>query len=316
MDPIRPFGVTEPQPDTTVDAFANHVCRVAGETASPGANYLLGAILVWGTDPFTGIPKGPSQPYPYNVYDDIFLLGDSRLKEDGNGGYTWESIEQIPCIMNETVKNSVCSQASWNDDTFTEQRLDPAIVVPTEFYIDEKPACGALAKHSEKEKLAHRARAAAISAFEDRDPTGRRGHFLQYRNIPITDSILPVHGSRLMSRGAALRCSAIRVSAFDVAYRYGRAANPIEINRPAGPTLAPPNGSISSTFNFPDLPAWSVVILQPNSRRRHVVFSDNRKRPDILHLDPAEDIFVKVNIQLPLQATLTGSFGLYIDPIT
>ena len=310
MDPFRPFGVSHPQPGTTVDAFANRVCYVAGETARPAENYLLGCILVWGTDPGTGIAKGPSKPYPYNAYDDIFYADDQRLTQQ-NGIYTWMSAGQIPCKMSQPPKNSVCAQASWNDDTFTVQYLDPAIVVPTEFYVEEKEACGELARLSEKEKLAHRARAAATSAFIDRDPTGRRGHFLEYKDIPIADSGRPAYGSRLMSRGAALRCSAIRVSAFDVAYRYGSAANPIEINRPAGATLAPAASSI-----FPDLPSWSIVIFQPNSLRRHVVLSDIRKRPDILHLDPAEDIIVRVNIQLPLQATLKGSFGLYIDPIT
>ena len=315
MDPVRPLQITYPQPGDTVDAFADHLCRVEGETTPPGANYLLGAILVWGTDTNTGIQKGPHAAYPYNIYDDIFFAGDTRLQPNGNGGYTWKSIEQIPCTMDPAFQNAVRSLASWYDDTTYEPWLDPAVIIPTEFEVEEQPACGALASLSEEEKRAHDARAATSSDFQNRPPAGRRGHFLQYDNIPVTDSIRTRNGSRLTFRDAPLHCSAIRVSAFDVAYRYHKDADPIEINRPAGPTLAPPNTAVGPTFNFPFLPAWSIVIHQPNSRRQHVVFSDNRKRPEILHLNPAEDIFVKVNVQLPLQATLAGSFGLYIDPI-
>jgi hypothetical protein len=315
MDPVRTLQITYPQPGDTVDAFADRLCLVAGETTPPGANYLLGAILVWGTDTNTGIQKGPNAAYPYNIYDDIFFSGDPRLEPNANGGYTWKSISQVPCSMDPAVQNAVRAQASWYDDTTYEPWLDPEIIVPVEFDVLEKPACGGLAKVSENEKLAHNAHAAALSDFEDIEPSGRRGRFLQYESISITDSVLPRNGSRLAFRGAPLRCSAIQVSAFNVVYRYRKGADPIEINRPAGPTLAPPSAATSTLFNFPTLPAWSVVIHQPSSRRQHVVLSDNRKRPDVLQLNPAEDIFVKVNIQLPLQATMEGSFGLYIDPI-
>jgi hypothetical protein len=307
MDPVRPFGVNVPQPNATVDAFENRVCLVAGQTAQPAENYLLGCILVWGTDPTTGIAKGPYQPYPYNQHDDYFDLNDERLVRNGDV-YSWTSTAIIPCKMTAAFKNKVSAQASWNDDLYTGQILDPTVIVPTEFYVEAQAACGGYARLSEKERLAHRARTASPV---DRNPAGRRGHFLQYKGIPIADSRHPTLGSRLMSGGSALRCSAIRVSAFDVAYSYGGTNNRIEINRPSGPTL-----SSAPSSTHPDLPAWSVVIYQPSSLRRYVVLSDNRKRPDILHLDITKDIYVLVNIQHSLQATVKGSFGLYIDPIT
>lgn len=122
------------------------------------------------------------------------------------------------------------------------------------------------------------------------------------------------NGSWLHLHGRPLKARTIAVAARNVAWKPSPQSSlvirrshawAVDYNHPGTlPNIFP--------FRFPGLPAHSIVIYQPGSGLAHAVNSDCIDHPDVVSLDPSQDVWVLVNDRSLDYADNTGSFSLSV----
>jgi hypothetical protein len=144
------------------------------------------------------------------------------------------------------------------------------------------------------------------SGFASKDVSPTDSDWLAYRNMAVD---LLFFGNRLMRNGIPLRARTLAVSAFDVDWQYGT-VRPSIVRRPTGEVAAASDG-----WFFKNAPEAAIVVWQGDKRTRHVVASECRETPDLVDLDPDQDIHVQVNYAWEDILARRGSFGLWVKVI-
>lgn len=308
--------VDTPVANTVSDAFENKLCSCTGVTAPKSGTDEFQCVRIWGSDPTTGTQ------HPISGSPDVVVTAEDGATVNSNQSVSWQANGSVPCraaAAPTSNNSSVIAQALWTSwdivdpDGNPTGYSDPAIATAVNFKGKIVAACGGEGQTLLK---ANRTQSAAGIDSVDREATGLDGEFLRFDQLQIDEAASSVMGFRLMASGVPLRASRILVAAHRVEYFYGR-GDLTFVNRPAGPTLVASAEVVAGTtlpaFLFPKLPAWSIVIWQQASFRRHVLVSDNRNHPDVIRLDPQKDIFIQVNYDWRYLSRMGGSFGLLVD---
>jgi len=138
-------------------------------------------------------------------------------------------------------------------------------------------------------------------------PTQKDGDWLLYEGLPVS----AIGAGNLLSRhGAPLRASVLAVAASRV-YWTSILSNAAVIRRPCGDLVA--SGFASP---FAGMPRNALIVHQP--QHRHVLMSECRDKPDLIHVDRNTDIRLHVNFESPVFPTaglLVGSYDLWVKVI-
>jgi hypothetical protein len=307
--------IDNPAANAVSDAFENKLCLCDGVTSPKSGTDEFQCVRIWGSDPTTGTQ------HPASGSPDVVLTADA-VTVNPNQSVSWQANGSVPCRATAAPtsnNSSLIVQALWTSwdildpDGNPTGYADPAIANAVHFKGKSVPSCGG---EAEPALRANKAKGALSTDSVDREASGLDGEFLRYDQLQIADAASAALGFRLMASGVPVRASRIRVAAHRVEYFYGR-GDLTFVHRPAGPTLVPSAEIVLGTglpaFLFPKLPAWSLVIWQKASFRRHVLVSDNRNHPDVIGLDPQKDIFIQVNYDWRYLSRMGGSFGLLLD---
>lgn len=155
------------------------------------------------------------------------------------------------------------------------------------------------------------AKAAATVAPSETEyhPTESDGSWLLYEGLPV--SALG-NGNLLSRRGTPLRAKVLAVSAARVHW-WSTLNEGAVVRRPVGDLI--PTGPFSAC-PFPGLPRNAIVVDQ--LQHRHVLVSECRDRPDLIHLNRNENVRIQVNFESPVIPTaqlLGGSYDLWVKVI-
>lgn len=299
--------INRPQANSVEDVANNILCSCHGISTPPSSSYRIIDVKIWGTD-VTGTFADPNVPgSPYDLAD-IVQLDDGSIE--------WSS-NRVPSFSaaNPTQNNSrIAVVALWEtDDQPPGAWSDPAEVVPTWFKGKTVQECGLRYNEAEKRYLK---KGVVRETYVDCSPTCEENGFLRFDQLGLLNAANTVHGYRLTLNGNPLRTECLQVAADRVAYSYGAGAgNVARVHRPAGPTLVPPSDREKFFFEFNTLPVWSIVIYQKGTTRFHTLFSDDKSRPDIVHLDPNKDVYVQVNYNRRYLTSMGGGFGLFVKTL-
>lgn len=142
-------------------------------------------------------------------------------------------------------------------------------------------------------------------------PKDSEGDWLLYSGLTASNQFF---GNRLYRNGSPLRARVIAVAAANVDWSFD--LNPLGVGRryvrrAAGDLSSEPFRP--SPWRFANNPANAVVVWQNKlGLPDNVVLSECRQTPDLIHLDPTEDVLVQVNYNAFLQSSITGTFSLWI----
>ena len=146
-------------------------------------------------------------------------------------------------------------------------------------------------------------------------PNCVEGSWLLYKDLPVG---VVGHGVRLMlNEFTPLRVAELGVSAAHVRWNIGHGDVPIiGVRRACGLNFAPAD---KVHFPFPNLPVWSVVLHQNSVRKERdtepfVVMSHCRQQPDVVTVDPARNIYARLNFPDVINLALNGSYSLWVNP--
>ena len=138
-------------------------------------------------------------------------------------------------------------------------------------------------------------------------PTQSDGAWLLYEGLPV--SAIGI-GNLLSRHGVSLRANVLAISAARVHW-WSKLSNSTVVRRPAG-ELVPT--SLASPFQGMSRNAIIIHQLQ----HRHVLVSECRDNPDLIHLDREQNFRIHVNFESPAFPTaglLEGSYDLWVKVI-
>ena len=145
-------------------------------------------------------------------------------------------------------------------------------------------------------------------------PKNSDGEWLLYSGLTASN---PFFGNRLMRNGLPLRARLIAVAAADVDWSYDQSPVGIGrkyIRRAVGDLAFEPFRP--SPWRFASLSANGIVVWQNKlGLPEYAVSSECRQQPNLIHLDPSEDILVQVNYFAFAQNSLSGQFDLWVKVI-
>jgi hypothetical protein len=143
-------------------------------------------------------------------------------------------------------------------------------------------------------------------------PIDSDGDWLLYGGLSVSNHY---YGNRLMRNGNPLRARVLAIAAADVNWSHDLASGSRwNVRRPAGDMAFEPLRP--SPWRFPNAPTNSLVVWQKQAGLpERVLSSECREQPDLVHVDPDEDLFVQVNYHAVFQRTLRGAFGLWVKAI-
>lgn len=134
-------------------------------------------------------------------------------------------------------------------------------------------------------------------------PAGGEDGWLEYRNLSVDNLVF---GNRLLLGDRPLRASLLAVSAWDVGWWHG-SDRPRLVRRAQGHITAAQDGWL-----FRNSPEAALVVWQGDLARRYVLASEDRTQPDVVDLDPRQDIYVQVNYDMLDAFTRRGGFSLWV----
>jgi hypothetical protein len=138
-------------------------------------------------------------------------------------------------------------------------------------------------------------------------PTQKDGDWLLYEGLPV--SAIGI-GNLLSRHGTPLQASVLAVAAARV-YWCSRLPNGTVVRRPCGDLV--PTGVASP---FAKMSRNALIIHQ--AQHRHVLVSECRDKPDLIHLNRDASFRIHVNFESPVLPTaglLDGSYDLWVKVI-
>jgi hypothetical protein len=163
----------------------------------------------------------------------------------------------------------------------------------------------------EAEESGERASSAAFTSTALKvGPIDSDGDWLLYGELTASNFFW---GNRLMRQGVPLRANLIAVAAVNIDWSYDFISPFTPGHRHVRRALGDLSIQPYPAVRFPQAPQNCIMVWQNNALgREYIVDSECRQRPNLIHLDPQQDVLVQVNHHNILQRTYTGSFGLWV----
>lgn len=309
--------VAEPDTNQQEEGFQNQLCECSGQALPPGANANLipceihiiaqdANVETPGRDCFDPVNN------PKHISHDISNQPSSEWNVDG----VYCNDQRDPTDNNSAVfvRAMWADAKAWPPAPVFDPNPDVSNWIPRRYMAKTVPSCGGEAP-TIASLFQSSSSASRLAKAQDVNAVSYVDGCLSFCLLEAATARHNPLGFRLMVNDAPLRTSAIRVATSNVSIGYAYGQRKFMSYRPSGPTLTASHevlfGNLRA-FAFHRLPIWALFVWQGDPQHAHVLLSQSTESPDVIGLDPCQDVFVQINYHRLF--AVSGTFGLHVGP--